>query len=98
MFNSQTPLPHSQRRLAMFNLSTSTFIALALALRAVAHTNLHGVYVGTGTPPTSDYNCVRPATSNNPITDYSSADMVCNTVTGVAANTCTASPGDTITM
>ncbi|KAF8600467.1 hypothetical protein BDV93DRAFT_588030 [Ceratobasidium sp. AG-I] len=82
----------------MLNLPTASLLALLLALRAAAHTNLHGVYVGTGTPPSNDYNCVRPATSNNPITDYSSAAMICNTVTGVAANTCTANPGDTVTM
>lgn len=82
----------------MLNLPAATILALALALRAAAHTNLHGVYVGTGAPPSNDYNCVRPATNNNPITDYSSAAMICNTVTGVAANTCTANPGDTVTM
>ncbi|KAG8722726.1 hypothetical protein FRC08_012605 [Ceratobasidium sp. 394] len=80
----------------MFLLQATTL--LALVFQATAHTNLHGVYVGTGAPPSNDYNCVRPATSNSPITDYSSAAMICNTVTGVAANTCTASPGDTITM
>ncbi|KAG8748865.1 hypothetical protein FRC12_013752 [Ceratobasidium sp. 428] len=80
----------------MFLVQATTF--LALVLQAAAHTNLHGVYVGTGAPPSNDYNCVRPATNNNPITNYGSSDMICNTVTGVAANTCTANPGDTVTM
>nr|AWM99282.1 lytic polysaccharide monooxygenase 9 [Rhizophlyctis rosea] len=77
-------------------------VLLATALMAstvAAHTNFRGFLVGNQAVPTSDWGyCVRPVGSNSPIQDYTSSQMICNTVTGTAPGTCSAMPGDSVTM